>query len=810
MGNFDGFSSRWSSDFGAYHKPPPKPKKKSTHWYDVLTEVTGNLLGDVRDAAVGLPAGLKAMATDPIKSTKAIGKASWATYSPLFEGDVGEFLHNVKEHPLQPILDAATIATLGGAAAGSLAGTTAKGLSAVGASERVVQNVSKVGASRTIDLTARGQILHGKGVPKGIALVHERGNPVLRMRQKGTRAAGNKLASALGSAEWKGGSLETKGLAKVMGDAHKYKKGLGKMEASRSIAVSQLHAELLKSSLRIKNMSGPDIWDKLEPHFGKTMDNHVRWIREADLRKGGKSGLARGFQFRRDPKLERKKYTPKDNSPDEMAKAIERWKHDEVTNVPADALRNAKGELAVLRSAPQLLKEADNSYRAIHAIHSKPMAVWKWMVLAASPRFFVNNVVGNTLMYAMATNPKASVEGIIHTTEQLYGKKKALRKLQGADKELARMEGDAIKQYVERETMGFAGGLMEESQRGVNPLSGRSRAKHAVKGGLYPITHRLSDTWIRRSTINYAAKRTAPYQLEYQQLRANGIGRLEAHNIALGKALEDVPTRDWIVQSMDNVLGDYTYLNKTERAVKAVVPFYTWDRAIMRHTSDMVMNRPYEAAMLSGIGFEGVEETRKALGFLPDFLKGAIPVGNHTGGILGFLLGVTAGSRTRILTTQGLNPYSTVPDIAEAAASLVGVGDKKLGETVGSQISPFLGGAAESLSGTSLLSGAPIEHRRGGMVGDIIGDVGENTPQFRLLESLLNGGTQSKDPKNPRLFTSDSRQQLSGFLGAPLKDLSPIAAQKLYDRQHGIKKRRTYAPSRYSGFYTRSDIMPKF
>ena len=49
---------------------------------------------------------------------------------------------------------------------------------------------------------------------------------------------------------------------------------------------------------------------------------------------------------------------------------------------------------------------------------------------------------------------------------------------------------------------------------------------------------------------------------------------MEAHNISLEKTLADAGSKDFVVESINNVLGDYNYLNSTERAIKAVVPFY--------------------------------------------------------------------------------------------------------------------------------------------------------------------------------------------------------------------------------------------
>lgn len=806
----------------ASYKKPSKPSGLFGH----ITEIAGNLLEDVRDTAVGIPMGLVQLAEHPVRSIKAMGHAEWATYSPLFHGKVGEFLHGLEEHPLQPILDIATIVTLGGAAAGTLSTSAAKGLAAAGNAGRATEVLAGIGG-KTISAEGRivardpisiiseskrlaGKPIKGTGIPENapefFRPVHS--NPVIRMRQQAFRSMANKIGDQFGTTVVKGGRVKTTGAARFVGEAARYNKSLGKIEANRSAATSKLYQIWLKEALKIKGMTGEQIWKALSPHFNEQMTRHHMFITPSRLRQtsGGELRLARGYQFRRDPKLPRREYIPKDNSPQELHKAMEKWSKDEFTNDVNEALHVPGKGYAVARSVDAMKQEASNAYRAIHAIHSKPMQVWKWLVLAASPRFFVNNVVGNMMMYVMATNPKASMMGMAHTAQQLVAKKRYINEVSGLDRATRAVAGDTLDQEILGQLGGFAEGELRAAQRGVNSFKGKGRVVHAVKSGLYPITHFISDTLVRRSVANYAVKRTSAYQLEYQQLRANGVSYFAAHNQALAKALTDNNVKGFVHTSIDNVLGDYNYLSKTERAVKNVVPFYTWDRAIMRHTSEMVKNRPYQAVMLAGIGRQGVEETQKALGHVPTFLKGAIPVGSHTDGILGWIFGVGVGGRTRILTTQGLNPYATVPDITAAIGALGGIGKLSAGETVGSQISPFLAGGIEAITGTSLLSGAPIDKAHGGVLGSIGEHVVTSLPQFRLLESAMRGADVGDDPDRPKLFTSDFRQQLSGFLGAPMKDVSKTSMATIYAREHPANRqyrkktaRSLFAPPSKSG-----------
>lgn len=108
---------------GSRAKAKKPTKKRATPWGFI-----GNLAGDATDAVVGigtLPVTLAREQWRDISRGKAPTRAvdevlvkptveSYKyTYSPLVRGDIGEFAHRVYEHPLGPLLDAATIASFG-------------------------------------------------------------------------------------------------------------------------------------------------------------------------------------------------------------------------------------------------------------------------------------------------------------------------------------------------------------------------------------------------------------------------------------------------------------------------------------------------------------------------------------------------------------------------------------------------------------------------------------------------------------------------------------------------------------------------
>lgn len=96
----------------------PKTSKQSHHSNNPLS-ILGNLAGDIKDTALGMPGGIVQTIEHPIDTAEAVGKDYKRRYGPLFGylnggGDIGKFAGEIADHPLAPLLDAASVATLGG------------------------------------------------------------------------------------------------------------------------------------------------------------------------------------------------------------------------------------------------------------------------------------------------------------------------------------------------------------------------------------------------------------------------------------------------------------------------------------------------------------------------------------------------------------------------------------------------------------------------------------------------------------------------------------------------------------------------
>jgi hypothetical protein len=232
--------------------------------------------------------------------------------------------------------------------------------------------------------------------------------------------------------------------------------------------------------------------------------------------------------------------------------------------------------------------------------------------------------------------------------------------------------------------------------------------------------------------------------------------------------------------------GDYHTISNSGRMVKDLVPFYMWDRHILRHFGNVLTESPGRVAALQAVSHQGVDKTKAMLGSIPEFMYGNIPMGN------------LANGRKRVLSTQGLNPYSTMADLADAFTAATTGGQKATaGEAIGGDLNPVITNLFEGLSGHRIGTDATVK-QHGGVATTALVNMLQGLPQYQVAARAANPGGNNDQPtktasghtKQPTLYANSMRELITNLLGAPMKDFSPQNAAKLQAAQDHIKKGR--------------------
>ena len=188
--------------------PLPKGSQVPSGWHVTghaggITGFFQHLGGDVKDTVAGFPQGIVNTVEHPIGTAKAIGHSYAQTYGPLVHGHVNAFLHQLYGHPLGPILDVATIATLGGAGAArganllararGVAAVTARDARIATARELTVPSFAKAAAKQGISQDTTSVLAAGSKPAEKVLVRTASRNPVIRGRQAAVNAGLNKL-----------------------------------------------------------------------------------------------------------------------------------------------------------------------------------------------------------------------------------------------------------------------------------------------------------------------------------------------------------------------------------------------------------------------------------------------------------------------------------------------------------------------------------------------------------------------------------------------------------------------------------------
>ena len=443
------------------------------------------------------------------------------------------------------------------------------------------------------------------------------------------------------------------------------------------------------------------------------------------------------------------------------------------------ALRDGDGNyyIAPKHDAYNLGWEAAESHKFLNYMFHKPTQFWKDLTIKYTPRTITNNAIGNWMMYAAdAGGPR----GMIAVARAIQTHNPKLR---GEDM-LFRRSG--IMQQLHSSDLADTFGAGNQINRAKTELSEsflKRGAQRAKREGVYGAVRTLSETPVKEATIYHTYSRMIEVQTELKLLKKQGKTGRGALDEAIRRAVKKNPLlRDEASLASRRVAGDYVTMSGAEKAARDLVPFYLWNRHILKHTGNMFLDHPGRVNLGLRIGDYGVEATTEMLSGgieLPDFMKGAVPLA-----ALGF--GDRSG-RMNFISTASLNPYATVSEILSSVDALALGHAKRRGEGV-TLLNPLLTGVAESAFETSLLTGAPSP-REGGLFVDTAKRLVSNLPYVKATGQLFSEDQFNTPKGNPLLYGRTKATTGLSMLGVPVKDVSLQRIKTLSEQINGKENR---------------------
>lgn len=772
--------------------------------------LVSHLGSDVKDAVVGLPTGATMIVEHPLRSGKAMVRATWHDWAPLIEGHPGKFLKQTYEHPLAPLLDVATVFSAGAGAAAKLG----KAGEAAGMEGKLVKSAAALGNPSSRMVSDAKAISEGRTA--GPDLVKSYG-----------RSAGANLRRDLANRALLHAEPHLPAWFQQSAREGRLYSRLHHVDVAHRVAATNLQINALMRAG--KAVSDPSLQHIIQPELlTHNYWNLRRYAHEYDANKP----LPAGYRFVREL-TQQNKDTLFAAKPDVPLESRMRTFADDFTSKKAKHAAHVKGGKKVLivprHAAHNLSLEAENSTRFLRQLAHKPVVYWKRINVGYAPRVITNNAVGNWLMHAMRTGGDGGGRAVVDAIHYSHGNRAAMRAFkemrahiaqthgsEGAakftalahpaisqdtnvaaiEKAFGRRAADAVKRPPDWQRQFFSDEL--GSVFG-NVLDDDGKGSKLVKQGLYPIVHRFADEPVRVAAL-YHFMRSAPEVKSYLTTHP-GVKLDEAIRAVLKK--NPTKLRERAAQHVRSIAGDYTTMGPYERLIQNIVPFYLWDKHIVKHYGNMVSEKPGRVVAMQQTSRLGNDEAKKLLGDLPGFMEGALPLS---------LFGMHKhGDRTPLLMTSGLNPYHTLGELSQFATAATVRHDGTSAQDAASQLNPVLGGLIEQLSGHKIGSNAPPQSH-GGTTPSVLADMALGTSYGTLIQRLVNGTPQPKsnqthafDQPNTKdfLYEKTARETASGLFGLPVKNVSLQRAHEMADQEHKRRKTRgsAFGSSRRKGAF---------
>lgn len=313
--------------------------------------------------------------------------------------------------------------------------------------------------------------------------------------------------------------------------------------------------------------------------------------------------------------------------------------HEDVIAVPREAAEVLRGSIT---SPGKYVQKMDSVLNA-----------WRSGILAFSPRWYMNNLFGNTLQYGLLAGP--DVKSIIQANRPEFR--------------------NAIDERVSQATVARDARAMS-TRLGVD----QSVVRHASEVG-YEFNQHM-EAFLRRGAYLASAKKV---------LRGEGVKVNRLTDSQLAHAVEFAPEhlKAEMIRRTELFLGDYRRMSNFERNVlRRFFPFYSWIRVISKLTASLPLRHPLRAEALAVTTQMGTAVENPLDAIIPWYDRGGVNIGPF---------------RVR---TSSINPVGTV------AGFVVGAGNGDplgaLNELATGSANPAIGMAAQALAGRNLFTGRDV------------------------------------------------------------------------------------------------------
>ncbi len=298
---------------------------------------------------------------------------------------------------------------------------------------------------------------------------------------------------------------------------------------------------------------------------------------------------------------------------------------------------------------------------SFEAMYDMMTAGFKRKVLGLSPKWFVNNRIGNGIMAGLkGILPQDYIKALNKDIDKYIPKEILGNSLYEAEKTIIGRTGGGDKGTFGNVARFLGGEFLDTSE-----LKGMSKTKVQLANTLAlpgKAINKITDAMFAFNQKFENLERKAVYLKNVDKL-GKKIIKTTGQNITkqeeLLKYVADKPELlEQAIKSVDDTLGDYINMTPMERrAIRKIVPFYSWYRTITRYTLSLAETNPIRADLVNKLMQISAEDKE----YLPEYQRGSIDTG-YNSDITG---------KPLILNYERSIPFSTFADTADNPAGVL-------------------------------------------------------------------------------------------------------------------------------------------
>ncbi len=289
----------------------------------------------------------------------------------------------------------------------------------------------------------------------------------------------------------------------------------------------------------------------------------------------------------------------------------------------------------------------NRSSEGVRLLVEKPLQVWRSIILGLRVGFLTNNVIGNHLIYAVRTAGIGGLRAYLNAVRETHGDA-TVKRLLNESYVPDRVSKQLMEEFFPEQIQGTFGKTQAPIEEGVKGRATKIGRKVGL--GIVPFTQSVAETLPRRALVETMIRNSPEFKTVYKALpKEQRKFETAARKVLTGEGGREY--QDLISRQVNQSLGDYLGLGPVEKnVVRNIVPFWSWYKAITQIAYHLQVDHPLRAVILARLGVIGDEDVKRALGALPSFLRGVIPLGQ-------------SGQEANVLSTSGFNPYATIPQV---------------------------------------------------------------------------------------------------------------------------------------------------